>query len=225
MRIYQALISPRGVLGLTLLAFALAFVALLLDQADFKSPLLVYTFGVLAGITALGTLVAFFGPRIWPLLGKTRSLRFRWPFTLTPVVEPRLKLSPQEMAERHIRYRAEPIRLVDLLEVAGENGVLRDFQFEHCILEGPGVIDLKAPFPPSSGSSLSLGLTHCRVEGSAETTLYRITRGQERPVGLIGLPGHTFRSVTFKGLGFAGSPDHLEWLKTRLIFSERPAEE
>ena len=64
MRILQSLTAPRGVLGLTLLAFALGFIALVLDQANFKSTLLAYVFGILAGIAALGALVAFFGPRI-----------------------------------------------------------------------------------------------------------------------------------------------------------------
>jgi hypothetical protein len=82
-RIFQALIGPRGGLGLTLLAFALAFVALLLDQANFKSPVLVWVFGILAVLAALGALVAFFGPQI----AKLRKVRFRWPFVLNPAVE------------------------------------------------------------------------------------------------------------------------------------------
>ena len=60
----QELTAPRGVLGLTLLAFALAFVALMLDQADYKSPILVWVFGILAGIAALGAVAAFLGSRM-----------------------------------------------------------------------------------------------------------------------------------------------------------------
>ena len=141
---------------------------------------------------------------------------------------------PEHMvSERHIRYHDSPIRLVDLLEVAGENGVLRDFTFEHCILEGPGIINLEGPFPKresrTSGSgvtaSLSMLPTHCRVEGSLDTTLYRVTDGAKIPVGVIHLSGYKFESVTFKGLGFVGTPEHLEWLRRYLIFSEGPADE
>jgi|SRR5215204_1172839 len=134
------------------------------------------------------------------------------------------------IAERHIRYHETPIRLVDLLEAVGDNGVLRDFQFEHCTLEGPGIINVEGPFPKpetttsDSGSfgraSLSLGPTHCRVEGSPDTTLYQVTHDSKPPVGTIHLSGYTLQSVTFKGLGFAGTPEHLERLKEQLIFSE-----
>jgi hypothetical protein len=143
---------------------------------------------------------------------------------------------PEHMiAERHIRYHNSPIRLVDLLEIAGENGVLRDFTFEHCILEGPGIINLEGPFPKresralASGSgftaSLSILPTHCRVEGSPDTTLYQIARGAKIPVGVIHLSGYKFESVTFKGLGFVGTPEHLKWLQEHLIFSEGSADE
>jgi hypothetical protein len=99
---------------------------------------------------------------------------------------------PQRMvAERHIRYHETPIRLVDLLEIAGDNGVLRDFKFEHCILEGPGIINLEEPFPESesgkSGSGLTLYPTDCRVEGTADATLYQITRGETMPIGVVHL--------------------------------------
>jgi hypothetical protein len=60
-RIFRTLMSPKGGLGLTLLAFALAFVAHMLDQADYRSPALVYVFAVLAGVSALEALAAFFG--------------------------------------------------------------------------------------------------------------------------------------------------------------------
>ena len=133
------------------------------------------------------------------------------------------------IVERHIRHHETPIRLTDLLEVAGENGVIRDFQFEHCTLEGPGIINLEGPSPQpetttsDSGSfgraSLSVGPTHCRVEGSPDTTLYQVTHDSKPPVGTIHLSGYTLRSVTFKGIGFAGSPEHLERLKEQYIFS------
>jgi hypothetical protein len=138
---------------------------------------------------------------------------------------------PEHMiAERHIRYHEAPIPLVDLLEAVGDNGVLRDFQFEHCTLEGPGIINLEGPFPKpetttsDSGSfgraSISVGPTHCRVEGSPDTTLYRVTHDSKPPVGTIHLSGCTLQSVTFKGLGFAGTPEYLEQLEKQLIFSE-----
>jgi hypothetical protein len=78
---------------------------------------------------------------------------------------------PEHMiSERHIRYHERPIRLVDLLEVAGDNGVLRDFQFDHCIVEDPGVINIQGPFPKPEHdeprAALSVGPTDCRVEGS-----------------------------------------------------------
>lgn len=139
---------------------------------------------------------------------------------------------PEHMiSERHIRYHPIPIRLVDLLEVAGESGILRDFSFEHCVLEGPGIITLEGPFPESettgssSASALLVGPTHCRVEGSPGTAMYRITRAEKPPVGVIHLAGGRFEAVTFRDLGFAGTPEHLEWLKEHLIFSEGPSDE
>jgi hypothetical protein len=144
---------------------------------------------------------------------------------------------PEHMVtERYIRYHETPIRLTDLLEVAGEDGVLRGFQFEHCTLEGPGIINIEGPFPEpeptapatgfrATGSVLSVGPASCRVEGSPETALYQITRGEKMPVGVIHLSGYTLRSVTFKGLGFVGTPEHLEWLQVHLTFSEGTADE
>ena len=132
---------------------------------------------------------------------------------------------PEHMiSERHIRYHETPIPLVDLLEVAGDNSVLRDFQFDHCILVGPGVINLQGPYPkPEHGepqAALSVGPTDCRVEGSPDTALYQIGRDGKMPVGVIHLSGYTLKAVTFRGLGFAGTPEHLERLKDQLIFSE-----
>jgi hypothetical protein len=134
---------------------------------------------------------------------------------------------PKHMvSDRHIRYHSTPIRLVDLLEVAGEDGVLRDFTFEHCILEGPGIISLGGPFPSpkttDSGpsGSLSVGPTNCRVEGAPETVLYEIAPGGKTPVGVIHLAGYTLRDVTFRGLGFVVTPDELSRLRKQLNFSE-----
>src|SRR5215216_4871743 len=183
-------------------------------------------------------LLAFFG--VWTLVTALQAFRVIKRPTSTGETEHEVEQVrdgsgvpgiPEHMiAERHIRYHENPIRLVDLLEVTGEGGVLRDFQFDHCILEGPGVINIEGPFPKpeaaamTSGSgahgSLSVGPTHCRVEGSPDTTLYQVTSGGKPPVGIIHLSGYTLRSVTFKGLGFAGTPEHLEWLKEQLIFSE-----
>jgi hypothetical protein len=138
-----------------------------------------------------------------------------------------LPLSPQEIAERRIGYHDSPIRLMDLLEVAGDNGVLRDFEFEHCILEGPGVINLEGPFPKSNsaGSMASSLPTHCRVEGSPDTTLLQVADHNKPPVGVIHLSGYKFEAVTFRGLGFIGTPEHLEHLKSRLAFSEGSTDE
>lgn len=74
MRIFQVLTAPRGVLGLTLLALVLGFIALALDQANVKSTVLVYVFSILAGITTVGTLAAFFGPRVSRAWAWTKGL-------------------------------------------------------------------------------------------------------------------------------------------------------
>jgi hypothetical protein len=132
---------------------------------------------------------------------------------------------PEHMiSERHIRYHPMPIPLVDLFEAVGDNGVIRDFTFEHCILEGPGIINLEGPFPQpetaKSGSSLSVGPADCRVEGSPDTTLYQIEPSGKVHEGIIHLSGYTLRAVTFRGLGFAGTPEHLAKLKEQFTFSE-----
>ena len=79
MRVFQALISPLGAFGLTLLAFTLAFVALVLDQADIKSPDLVWVFGISACVTGLGAIavfvVAFLGPKAERSRAQIRELR------------------------------------------------------------------------------------------------------------------------------------------------------
>jgi hypothetical protein len=133
---------------------------------------------------------------------------------------------PEHMiSERHIRYHDSPIRLVDLVDLVGEHGAIIGFTFEHCILEGPGIITFMGPGPNiASGSgatgNLLVGPTHCRVEGSPETVLYEIKPDGKRPVGAIQLAGGRFEAVTFRGLGFAGTPDELAWLRKHLIFSE-----
>lgn len=196
--------------------------ALVLDQADVQSQLLVYVFGVLAAVAFLGALAALIGPRI----GQLRRVRFRWPLTLTPVGARALKLSRQEIAERSIRYRSTPIRLIDLLEVVGVDGAIMDFTFEHCILEGPGIITFRGPPPATemrSGATghLTVGPANCRVEGAPETTLYEIRPGGvERLHGVIQLVGPTIRNVTFRNLGFAGTPKELRQLREHLTFSE-----
>ncbi len=255
MRIVRALISPWGILGLTLLGLAFGFVAVALDQADVKIPALVYVFGILAGVSFLGAMAALiaalFGSWVGPWVEKLKRVRPRWPFYIRPTEaelaeqweaqrfgmatvereEPTgSQMShgiPEDMvAQRHIRYHPSPIRLADLLEVAGEDGVLRDFTFEHCILEGPGIINLGGPFPKpeTTGSgprgSLTVGPMLCRVEGSPDTVLYEITPGGKIPIGVIHLAGYTIRNVTFRGLGFAGTPDELQRLKKHLTFSE-----
>jgi|SRR5215211_9298425 len=55
----RALISPWGALGLALLSIASGFVPALLDQADVKSPVLIYVFGTLAVGFGLGAIAAF----------------------------------------------------------------------------------------------------------------------------------------------------------------------
>ena len=79
MRVFQALISPLGAFGLTLLALTLAFVALVLDQADIKSPTLVWVFGISACVTFLGAIavfvVAFLGPKAERSRAQIRELR------------------------------------------------------------------------------------------------------------------------------------------------------
>lgn len=134
---------------------------------------------------------------------------------------------PMEMvSERHIRYHPHPIRLVDLLDVAGENGAIADFTFEHCILEGPGIITFRGP-PPGIETQRGVtatgmvGPTNCRVEGAPDTTLYEINPdGIKRLHGVIQLVGPTIRNVTFRNLGFAGTPDELRSLREHLTFSE-----
>jgi hypothetical protein len=92
--------SPRGGTGLTLLSLAFGFVALMLDQANIKSPVLVWVFGISACITALGALVAFFGSwtaRAWEWLRPRLSrIRFRWPVTFVPTST---KLPPPQRFE------------------------------------------------------------------------------------------------------------------------------
>lgn len=79
MRILNNLASPIGALGLVLLAFALSFVALVLDQANIKSLTLVYVFGVLAVVAGLGAIVtlwvAFSGSRSESSWAQLRNLR------------------------------------------------------------------------------------------------------------------------------------------------------
>jgi hypothetical protein len=139
----------------------------------------------------------------------------------------RLRGIPEHMiSERHIRYHETPIRLMDLLDLAGADGAIMSFTFEHCILEGPGIITFRGPPPPSErqkGSSAHgmVGPTNCRVEGSADTTLYEITPdGIKRLHGVIQLVGPTLRNVTFRNIGFAGTPEELQSLREQLTFSE-----
>jgi hypothetical protein len=134
---------------------------------------------------------------------------------------------PMEMvAERHIRYHASPIRLMDLLDVAGENSAISGFTFEHCILEGPGIITFRGP-PPGIETQRGVtatgmvGPTNCRVEGAPDTTLYEINPdGIKRLHGVIQLVGPTIRNVTFRNLGFAGTPDELRQLRQQFTFSD-----
>jgi hypothetical protein len=177
-------------------------------------------------------LLAFFG--VWTLVTALQAFRVIKRPTSTGETEHEVEQVrdgsgvpgiPEHMiAERHIRYHENPIRLVDLLEVTGEGGVLRDFQFDHCILEGPGIINIQGPFPKPEHdeprAALSVGPADCRVEGSPDTTLYQIGRDGKMPVGVIHLPGYTLQAVTFRSLGFAGTPEHLAELQKRLKFSE-----
>ena len=101
-----------------------------------------------------------------------------------------------------------------------------DFTFEHCILEGPGIITFRGP-PPARERQVGVtahpmvGPTNCRVEGAPETTLYEIDPGGvKRLHGVIQLVGPTIRNVTFRNIGFAGTPDELRSLREQLSFSE-----
>jgi hypothetical protein len=97
------LTTPHGILGLTLLAFVLAFVALVLDQANYKSPFLVYVFAILAGISALGTLAAFLGPR-------AEIVKRWWPFALARTVyQLRTRLREAERDNQRLRDRNEQV--------------------------------------------------------------------------------------------------------------------
>ena len=53
--------SPKGGVGLTLLTAMFSFVASMLDQADVKTPILVYVFAILAMVSFVGHLALSLG--------------------------------------------------------------------------------------------------------------------------------------------------------------------
>ena len=213
----------------TLLFGAVALLALGLQLGGVENALWAKVCYVLAGVLLIAAFTALFWPRLWPLLSQLKNLRLRWPLTFSPT--PQLKVSRRELAERHIRYHETPIRLVDLFEAVGVDGAIVDFTIEHCILEGPGIIAFRGPTPASERQTgmtahLSLIGPELRVEGAPETTLYEIEPGgTKRLQGVIHFIGPTIRNVTFRNLGFAGTPEELEWLKKHLIFGEGFASE
>ncbi len=92
-------------------------------------------------------------------------------------------------------YHDEDLRLIDL---AGEDYMIRDTVFIGCTLKGPAVI---VPIG-------DLGLYFNTFTSKGETFLWTIPEDQERVVGAIGVEDCFFRGCTFDYVGIA-SREHV----------------
>jgi len=130
-------------------------------------------------------------------------------------------LPMEKVAARHMHHCS--FRLMDLVDVAGENNVLQGFRFETCTMEGPGIITISPPpakedtVSTSGGGRTAFGGFYAsgfgkelRFEGGEDSVFYEIPSGGTNANGVIHLPGCHFHQVTFRGIGVAGTPAELE---------------
>jgi hypothetical protein len=132
-------------------------------------------------------------------------------------------LPPSVATERRIANC--DFHIYELLRLAGEGFIIEGKDFENCTIRGPGVIstfeDVRPPEKRTDDNS-SLGSafdTHSlSVEGEPESVLHEVPWDSEGASGVIHLVGCTYRRVTFKDIGIAGSPAEIKFWRENVRF-------
>ena len=103
-----------------------------------------------------------------------------------------------------------------VLQVAEDHGtdlatttpVVGDHEFINCVITGPAVV---APIEQTTISNCSLG-------GAPDEILWPMPPSQSgRVFGAVGLVNCTFERCHFEGIGFTGSPEFLEQMRSNLV--------
>jgi hypothetical protein len=131
-------------------------------------------------------------------------------------------LPPNVATERRIANC--DFHIYDLLRLAGEGFIIEGKDFENCTIRGPGVIstfeDVRPPEKRPDNSSLgsTFDTDSLSVEGEPESVLHEVPWDSEGAGGVIHLVGCTYRRVTFKGIGIAGSPEEIKFWRENVRF-------
>lgn len=112
---------------------------------------------------------------------------------------------PIEGKSQMYKHTDQTIRITDL---ATTNPVVSDHEFTNCVISGPAVI---APIQQTTISNCSLG-------GPSDEILWPMPPSKSgRVFGAVGLVNCTFERCRFEGIGFAGTPEFLDQMRTSLL--------
>ncbi len=95
--------------------------------------------------------------------------------------------------------------VIRVAELAGEQGVLEGFVFEGCDLKGPAVL-----IPQDSN------FVNTNLGGDPNALLWEISPDRPGVIGAIVVRNCTFERCTFMNVGFAGSPEFIEYIRQSL---------
>jgi hypothetical protein len=90
--------------------------------------------------------------------------------------------------------------VIDLVKLAGEDGVIESHHFENCQVKGPAVLVMQGDF----------SLVENEFEGDPDAYLWEIPEHRTRVIGAILVKDTTFERCTFAKVGLAGRPDFIE---------------
>lgn len=94
-------------------------------------------------------------------------------------------------------------KVVNLVELAGDDGVLEGYRFENCRVKGPVVLVVNGEF----------NLVGNTIEGDPEAFLWEISPDRSHVLGAILVKDSTFEGCTFINVGLAGYPEFIEQIR------------
>lgn len=100
---------------------------------------------------------------------------------------------------------ADP-RIIRIAEYVDRNGVVKDQEFENCLIQGPAIL-----LPCGEGVSAFVDCSFAAFGEDLDAIFHVIPPGPKN--GFVGIDGVSFRHCAFENIGFGGTEDALEEIR------------